>query len=106
MNGVFTEIDWAAETKDLEETLAADNHHLEKAVETRPEFHYHNCPKCYAKFECHIQCTLEPELKEGDKHFGNHCPCFKCEPLQGYDGVGKKLVKYSADWFKLYNGVR
>lgn len=74
---------------------------------TVPSLHYHHCPTCYEKFECHMACTIEPDLEAADgRQFGAHCNCFECDPLPGYDGVGNKVKEFSKEWWDRYHGFR
>ncbi len=37
--------------------------------------HFHDCPFCYRAWECEYDCTIEPDLSEGDRLFGSHHTC-------------------------------
>lgn len=45
--------------------------------------HYHACPTCYEKWECKLECTIEPDLEDPACHpgksFGAHCECNSCD---------------------------
>lgn len=65
--------------------------------------HFHHCPECYGTWPCGLGCSIEPDLKDGDKEFGAHTVCLLCE------GQELPLIeegKYSAEWFDKYNGIR
>lgn len=57
--------------------------------------HYHACPECYEHWKCNLDCTIEPDLQDGDREFGSHCTCPVCDPNH---------PKYDQAWFDRYNG--
>jgi len=64
------------------------------------DIHYHHCPSCYEKYQCDMNCTIEPDLEDTTCHpgkqFGAHCVCDKCE---GNAGI------FSTAWWNKYNGI-
>lgn len=57
--------------------------------------HYHHCPECYEKKPCDMNCTIEPDLQDGDKEFGAHCVCDECR---------NEKTLFTKEWWDVYNG--
>ena len=68
--------------------------------------HWHHCPECYEKFQCMMECTIEPDLEEDGKQFGAYCKCFECEPIPGRDELGRPIETFSKDWWDRYHGFK
>lgn len=39
--------------------------------------HYHNCPECYKRAPCWMECTIEPDLSQ-ERPTGHHSRCDDC----------------------------
>lgn len=66
--------------------------------------HYHHCIECFDTFECHMECSIEYDLSDGDRLFGDHCQCFECEPMAGFDDFGRVSDLMTPAWYKRYYG--
>lgn len=69
--------------------------------------HYHHCPECYEKWPCDFSCTIEYDLGDGDREFGAHCICDKCEKIIHHENILKSQDpnKYKTkEFWDAYNG--
>jgi hypothetical protein len=61
------------------------------------DIHYHQCPECFEKWPCELDCTIDTDLDDPighpDKKFGSHCVCSLCDKDE-----------YNTVWYAKYNG--
>jgi hypothetical protein len=59
--------------------------------------HFHHCPECYEKVLCELNCTIEPDLQDGDREFGSHCVCEHC---------AAQVKEPTKEWWDIYHGFK
>jgi hypothetical protein len=52
--------------------------HMQSTFELRVGGHSHKCPECYQSKVCRSECSIAPDLKEGEADHGSPATCEDC----------------------------